>query len=83
MAKRKTKPTKPDSETRKALNKLIDIRHQKDVSLAELVKLTGMTTSSLRKLEEGNGDIITFKMLERYARAIDIKLVIQLRREEA
>ena len=83
MAKRKTKTTKPVSETQKALNKLIDIRHQKGVSLTEVVKLTGMTASRLRKLEEGNGDIITFKMLERYARAIDIKLVIQLRREEA
>ena len=80
---RKTKPARPDSETRKALDKLIDIRHQKDVSVTELAKLTGMITGILKRLEQSDGHSITFKMQDRYARAIDMELVIQLRREEA
>ena len=82
MAQRKTKLARPDSETRKALDKLIDIRHQKDVSVTELAKLTGMITGTLKRLEQSDGDSITFKMQDRYARAIDMELVIQLRRKE-
>lgn len=71
-------PPAPVSAARVALAKLRNLRCQADVSLAELSRRTGMTTANLTRLEN-SGDNATVQTLERYAEALGVTLVIELK----
>ncbi len=59
----------------------IDFRHQKDLTVAELAKLTGLSIGMLSKIETGN----TFSFLttlQALAKALSVPLTTFLRRIE-
>ena len=75
-------PPKPVSAARIALAKLRTLRRQADVSLAELSRRTGMTKANLSRLEHG-GDNAKVQTLERYAEALGVTLVIDVKTRAA
>jgi DNA-binding Xre family transcriptional regulator len=71
---------KPVSAARVALAKLRNLRRQADVSLAELSRRTGITKSNLSRLEN-SGDNAKVQTLERYAEALGVTLVIDVKKQ--
>lgn len=72
-------PPKPASAARLALAKLRNLRRQADVSLAELSRRTGITKSNLSRLENSS-DNAKVQTLERYAEALGVTLVIDVKK---
>lgn len=70
---------KPVSVARIALAKLRNVRRKANVSLTELARRTGMTKTNLSRLEN-SGDNVTLKTLERYAHALNVELVVEVKR---
>ncbi|MBI2480960.1 MAG: helix-turn-helix transcriptional regulator [Planctomycetia bacterium] len=75
-------PPKPVSAARVALAKLRNLRRQADVSLAEMARRTGMTKANLSRLEN-SADNAKVETLERYAEALGVKLVIDVKKRVA
>jgi len=75
-------PPKPVSAARVALAKLRNLRRKANVSLAELSRRTGMTKTNLSRLEN-NGDNAKVHTLERYAEALGVELVIDVKQRRA
>lgn len=73
-------PPKPVSAARVALAKLRNLRQQANVSLAELSRRTGITKSNLSRLEN-SGDNAKVQTLERYAEALGVTLVIDVKKQ--
>lgn len=75
-------PPQPVSAARVALAKLRNLRKQADVSLTELARRTGMTKANLSRLEN-SADNAKVETLERYAEALGVKLVIEVKKRVA
>ena len=66
------------SVSRVILAKLRSQRELRGLSLAEVAKRTGMARSNLCRLEQ-NGDNVKIETLQRYAKAVDCELVVEIR----
>jgi DNA-binding Xre family transcriptional regulator len=69
---------KPVSDTRVILARLRSLRELKGLSLAEVAKRAGMARSNLCRLER-NGENARLDTLQRYARALDCAVVVEIR----
>jgi DNA-binding XRE family transcriptional regulator len=65
-------------ELAELLRQLKAAREAKGVSLADMMKLTGMDRSALSKLETGQRPNPTVETLARYAEAVGKRLVVSL-----